>query len=396
MLADRVKEITTSTTMMIAAEAKKLKSQGVDIIDLSVGEPDFNTFDNVKDAGKSAINNNITKYTFNQGTIELREAIALKLKRDNNLEYTLNEIIVTSGAKQGVYNSLFALVNNGDEVIIPAPYWVSYQSMVMLCGGKSIIVETEESKEFKLTPKQLESVITPKSKVLILCNPSNPTGTVYSKDELNDLAEIILKNNIYVISDEIYEKLIFDDLKFTSFASLSSEIKKKTIIVNGVSKSYSMTGWRLGYAVGPENIINAINKIQSHITSHPSTISQQAAVEALIGSQGEVNKMADEFRMRRDYFYNEIISIKGISCFKPEGAFYLFPNISNFFNTKSKVFNIQNSFDFAMHLLYQAHIASVPGSAFGKEGYLRFSYTTCVENLKEAIKRLKESLNKIH
>jgi len=396
LLANRVKDISASPTMMIAAEAKKLRSEGVDIIDLSVGEPDFNTPDNVKEHGKNAIENNLTKYTVNQGTVELRNAIALKLKRENNLDYSINELIVTNGAKQGVYNSLFALVNPGDEVIIPAPYWVSYPSMVSLCGGKSVIVDTDEKNGFKLTASQLQSVISAKSKVLIICNPSNPTGTVYSKDELNDLSEIILKNNLYVISDEIYEKLIFDDFKFTSFASLNAEIKKRTIIINGISKSYAMTGWRLGYVAASESIINAINKIQSHTTSHASTISQHAAIEAILGSQDAVNKMINAFKERRDYFYNELTLIKGISCYKPEGAFYLFPNISIFFNTRSNVFNIKNSFDFAMHLLYQANIAAVPGSAFGKEGYLRFSYSTSIENLKKAVSRLNEALNKIH
>jgi len=396
LLANRVKDISASPTMMIAAEAKKLRSEGVDIIDLSVGEPDFNTPDNVKEHGKNAIENNLTKYTVNQGTVELRNAIALKLKRENNLDYSINELIVTNGAKQGVYNSLFALVNPGDEVIIPAPYWVSYPSMVSLCGGKSVIVDTDEKNGFKLTASQLQSVISAKSKVLIICNPSNPTGTVYSKDELNDLSEIILKNNLYVISDEIYEKLIFDDFKFTSFASLNAEIKKRTIIINGISKSYAMTGWRLGYVAASESIINAINKIQSHTTSHASTISQHAAIEAILGSQDAVNKMINAFKERRDYFYNELTLIKGISCYKPEGAFYLFPNISIFFNTRSNVFNIKNSFDFAMHLLYQANIAAVPGSAFGKEGYLRFSYSTSIENLKKAVSRLNEAINKIH
>ena len=395
MLADRVKEISASPTMMVAAEAKKLKSEGVDVIDLSMGEPDFHTPNNIKDAGINAIEENRTRYTLNQGTNELRIAISAKLKRDNSLDYNLNEIIVSSGAKQSVFNSILAIINPGDEVIIPAPYWVSYPAMVSLAGGKSVIVQTNENSGFKITVEQLTAVITSKTKMIILCNPSNPTGSSYSKNELEAIAEVVLKNGLYVLSDEIYEKLVYDDFKFTSFASLGSEIKNKTIIVNGVSKSYAMTGWRIGYTAAPENIINAINKIQSHTTSHASSISQFAAIEAVAGPQYVISEMLNDFKKRREYFYNELTSIQGISCYKPEGAFYLFPNISNYFNKKSGVLRIENSFDFAMYLLYDAHIAAVPGSAFGSEGYLRMSYSTSMEHLHEAIFRLKKSISKI-
>ncbi len=396
MLADRVKEIGASPTMMVAAEAKKLKSEGVDVIDLSMGEPDFHTPSNIKDVGKNAIEENRTRYTLNQGTNELRTAIVAKFRRDNNLDYNLNEIIVSSGAKHSIYNSIFATINPGDEVIIPAPYWVSYPAMVTLAGGKNVIIETEEKDGFKVTPEQLRSVITPKTKMLILCNPSNPTGTVYTKLELESMAEIVLKNNFYVLADEIYEKLVYDNLKFTSFASLNPEIKKRTIVVNGISKTYAMTGWRIGYTAAPESVISAINKIQSHTTSHASSISQHAAIEAVAGPQYVISEMIEEFRKRREYFYNELTSMKGITCYKPEGAFYLFPNISHYLHTKSAVLKVENSFDFAMHLLYEAHIAVVPGSAFGKEGYLRLSYATSMDYLHEAIFRLKKALNKIH
>ena len=396
MVADRVKEIGASPTMMVAAEAKKLKSEGVDVIDLSMGEPDFHTPNSIKAAGINAIEENRTRYTLNQGTNELRTAISAKLKRDNNLDYNLNEIIVSSGAKQSVYNSILATVNPGDEVIIPAPYWVSYPAMVSLAGGKNVVIETYENTGFKVTAKQLEAAITPKTKMLILCNPSNPTGSAYSKKELEALAEIVLKNNFYVLSDEIYEKLVYDDFQFVSFASLDPEIKKKTILVNGISKTYAMTGWRIGYTAGPENIVNAINKIQSHTTSHASSISQYAAIEAVAGPQYVIHEMLEEFRNRREYFYNELTSIKGITCYKPEGAFYLFPNISKYLHTKSDVLKVENSFDFAMHLLYDSHIAAVPGSAFGSEGYLRMSYATSMDHLHEAIFRLKKTLNKIH
>lgn len=395
MLADRVNEICASPTMMVAAEAKKLKSEGVDVIDLSMGEPDFHTPHNIKDAGINAIEENRTRYTLNQGTNELRIAISAKLKRDNNLDYNLNEIIVSSGAKQSVYNSILATVNPGDEVIIPAPYWVSYPAMVSLAGGKTVVVDTDEKTCFKINPEQLLSVITSKTKMLILCNPSNPTGSAYSKKELEAIAEIVLKNNFYVLVDEIYEKLVYDDFEFTSFASIDPELKKKTILVNGISKSYAMTGWRIGYTAAPENVVNAINKIQSHTTSHASSISQHAAIEAVAGPQYVISEMLEEFRNRREYFYHELTSIKGITCYKPEGAFYLFPNISNYLHTKSNILKVENSFDFAMHLLYEAHIAVVPGSAFGKEGYLRLSYATSMEHLHEAIFRLKKALNKI-
>ena len=396
MIAERIKLIDASPTMMVAAEAKKLKSEGVDVIDLSMGEPDFHTPNNIKDAGRNAIEENRTRYTLNQGTNELRTAISAKLKRDNNLDYSLNEIIVSSGAKQSVYNSIFAVVNPGDEVIIPAPYWVSYPAMVALAGGKSVIIHTDESTGFKITADQLEKAVTAKTKVLILCNPSNPTGSAYKRAELEALAEVVLKNNFYVLSDEIYEKLVYDDFSFTSFASLSPDLKKKTILVNGISKTYAMTGWRIGYTAAPESVVSAINKIQSHTTSHASSISQHAAIEAVAGPQYVISEMLDEFRKRREYFFSELTSIKGITCYKPEGAFYLFPNISHYLHTKSDVLKIDNSFDFAMHLLYEAHIAVVPGSAFGSEGYLRLSYATSMDHLHEAIFRLKKALAKIH
>ena len=395
MLSDRVKELETSQTMMISGEAKKLKSEGVDVIDLSMGEPDFHTPNNIKEVGKTAIDENKTKYTLNQGTNELRNAIAAKLKRENNLDYNLNEIIVSNGAKQSIYNSILATVNPGDEVIVPAPYWVSYPSMIQLAGGKMIVIDTEEKVGFKVTADQLSSAVTAKTKMLILCNPSNPTGSVYQRKDLEALAEIVRQNNFYVLADEIYEKLVYDNNKFISFASLGDDIKKKTIVVNGISKSYAMTGWRIGYTAAPENVSYAINKIQSHTTSNASTISQYAAIEAIAGPQYAIVEMINEFRKRRDFLFNEITSIPGITCYKSEGAFYLFPNISNYLNGKSAKQKINTSFDLSMHLLYEAHLAVVPGSAFGKEGYLRLSYSTSMELLKEAVNRLKKALIKI-
>ena len=393
--SERVNKIHISPTMQIAAEAKKMKAEGIDVIDLSVGEPDFPTPHNIKEAAKKAIDENQTRYTINAGTIELRKAIAQKLKRDNHLDYNLNEIIVSNGAKQCVYNSVLATVNDGDEVIIPAPYWVSYPDMVRMANGKTIFIETKESNGFKLKPEQLESAITAKTKVLILCNPSNPTGSAYTKNELEVLAEVMNGKNIFIISDEIYEKLTYGDFKFVSFASLSNEMKKRTIVVNGVSKTYSMTGWRIGYAAGPGDIIEAMNKIQSHSTSNASSISQAAAIEALAGPQYVIGEMLEEFKLRQEYFHKELTSINGITCYKPEGAFFLFPNVSHYFGKSTEVFKIGHSFDFAMHILYEAHIAAVPGSAFGAEGYMRFAYATSMENLKEAILRLKKVLSKL-
>lgn len=393
MIADRVKNMNASPTMMVAAEAKKLKSQGVNIIDLSVGEPDFHTPNPIKEAGKIAIDENRTRYTLNQGTLELRTAIAAKLKRDNHLDYNINEIIVSNGAKQSVFNAILATVNPGDEVIIPAPFWVSYPAMVHLAGGVSVIIDTDEKNGFKVSGEQLRKVITPKTKMFILCNPSNPTGSAYTKKELQEIAEVALENNFYVLSDEIYEKMVYDDFNFVSFPSLHPELKKKTILVNGVSKTYAMTGWRIGYAAGPEAVINGINKIQSHTTSHASSISQSAAIEAVAGPQYIIDEMLLEFRKRREYIFEELTSIKGVSCYKPEGAFYLFPNISTFFNHHTETLKIEGSFDFAMFLLHEAHIAVVPGSAFGKEGYIRLSYATSMDHLKEAVYRFKKTLN---
>lgn len=393
--SDRVNKIHVSPTMQVAAEAKKMKAEGIDVIDLSVGEPDFPTPHNIKEAAKKAIDENQTRYTINAGTIELRKAIAQKLKRDNHLDYSLNEIIVSNGAKQCVYNSILATINDGDEVIIPSPYWVSYPDMVSMANGKSVFIETKESDGFKLKPEQLESAITPKTKILILCNPSNPTGSAYSKNELEALAEVINGKNLFIIADEIYEKLTYGDYKFVSFASISDEMKRRTIVVNGVSKTYSMTGWRIGYTAGPEYIIEAINKIQSHSTSNASSVSQAAAIEALAGPQYIISEMLEEFKLRQEYFLRELTSIKGITCYKPEGAFFLFPNVSHYFGKSTGVFKIAHSFDFAMHILYEAHIAAVPGSAFGAEGYMRFSYTTSMENLKEAIVRLRKALSKL-
>jgi len=395
MVADRVNQIGVSETMLIAAEAKKLKSEGVDVINLSMGEPDFPTPHNIKEAGKKGIDENHTRYTVNPGTIELRTAIQAKLKRENQLEYKINELIVSSGAKQSCYNAILATVNPGDEVIIPSPYWVSYPAMVQLAQGKTVNIETTEENGFKISPEQLEAALTPRTKLLILCNPSNPTGSAYNKKELKELASVLAMNNCYILSDEIYEKMVYDGFEFQSFAAANPELKKRTILVNGISKAYSMTGWRIGYTAAEEHVIEAMNKIQSHSTSHASSISQFAAIEALTGPQYVIKEMMEEFKKRREFLYRELVKMKGITCYKPEGAFYLFPNVSACLHRHSDILKVDSSFDLAMHLLYEAHIAVVPGNAFGAEGYLRISYATSMENLKEAVIRLKRALAKL-
>lgn len=388
----RIDKVGVSPTMKVAGEAKAMKARGEDVIDLSVGEPDFPTPQNIKDAAKRAIDEEHTKYTINAGTVELRKAIQQSLKRDYDLNYSLDEIIVSNGAKQSVYNTIMATVHVDDEVIIPAPYWVSYPQMVTLAHGTPVIVETTEETGFKLTPKQLSDAITPYTRAMILCNPSNPTGSAYTKEELEEIAEIMSKHHIFVIADEIYDKLVYDDFKFTSFPSLGEDTKRRTILINGVSKAYAMTGWRIGYTAAQKNVIDGINKLQSHSTSHASSISQQAAIEAFIGPQNAVTEMRNEFTKRRDFLHSELNKIEGISCLKPNGAFYLFPNVSKLFQHKSKVYKIENSFDFTMHLLKETKTAVVPGSAFGAEGYLRVSYANSMENLGRAVERFKKAV----
>ncbi len=394
-LSKHISGISTSPTMKIAQAAKELKSTGEDIIDFSVGEPDFPTPQNIKDAAVKALQNDFTKYTINAGTIELRNAIARKLKIENGLDYNVNEIIVSAGAKQCVFNAVQAVVYEGDEVIVPAPYYVSYPAIVNMAHGKNVFIDTSAENNFKITPGQLKEAITSKTKMLILCNPSNPTGAAYTKAELEGMKEILEEENFYILSDEIYEKIIYDDFEFTSVPSLSDKIKSKTILINGHSKSYSMTGWRIGYAAGPEDIIKEMAKVQSHSTSNASSISQAAAVEALLGPQESVEIMRKEFERRRNFLHAELSSINGIKCVKPSGAFYVFPDVASYFNKSNQSIKIENSFDLAMYLLREAKVAVVPGSAFGAEGFLRLSYSTSLENLNEGVKRIKKALARL-
>jgi len=381
--------------MKIAAEAKLLIENGEDIIDLTVGEPDLPTPQNIKDAGIKAIQNNFTKYTTNVGTLELRKAICEKLKNDNSLYFSTDEIIVSNGAKQSIFTAIQTVVDADDEVIFSSPYYVSYPEMVKIAGGVSVIIPTDESTEFKIIPQQLDAAITSKTKLLIICNPSNPTGSVYSKEELIELVEVIRNKNILILSDEIYEKLVYDDFKYFSFASIDENIKERTITINGCSKTYSMTGWRIGYAAANKEIINAMAKYQSHNTGNASSISQLAALEALTGNQDSVSFAQNEFEKRRNYFWNELISIEGISCYKPKGAFYFFPNVQSLFGKSVDSFVIQNSIDFSTFLLRYAKVATVPGIGFGAEGYIRISYSSSIEKLKLATERIKEAVKKL-
>ena len=395
MPSDRINNIGESQTAKIAAIAIQMKRDKIDVVDLTVGEPDFPTPLNIKKAAIEAINKDLTRYTLIPGTIELRQAIINKLKKDNNLEYDLDNIIVSSGAKQSIFNAVLTVVGKDDEVIIPSPYWVSYPEIVSIAEGKSVIISTEEKQGFKVTTRQLQDNITAKTRAIILCNPSNPTGAVYSKSELEALAGVLENENIIVISDEIYEKLIYDNTKFCSFASISPNMKKKTVVINGLSKAYAMTGWRIGYAAGEKGIIERASKLQGHCTTNAPTISQYASIEALEGPQDEIEKMHQEFERRRDFIYSKLQEMDGVSCTKPQGAFYAFPNISAYLNRSFNGRTIRNSYDLGRYLLEEARVILIPGAAFGSDKHIRISYTTSMERLEEGMNRIESALKKL-
>jgi aspartate/methionine/tyrosine aminotransferase len=394
--ADRIHLIGSSPTLKVAAKAKALKEQGVDVIDFSVGEPDFGTPAHIKDAAKRAIDENFTKYTANEGILPLRKAIAAHLKDECNLVYDpATEIIVSNGAKHSIYNAMMAIVNDGDEVIIPAPYWVSYPEMVKLANGKPVIIQTREEDGFRLTPDQLRENINASTRAVFINNPSNPTGSGYSREELEALADVIVEEDIYVIADEIYGKLMYDSLKFTRFASLGPEVWKRTITIDGVSKAYSMTGWRIGWAAAPKEIVSAMAKVQSHATSNPSSISQRAALEAYKGPQYEISKMAAEFEKRRNFVVYKLQSMPGVSCPMPRGAFYAFPNVKSFYDKEFEGVPIRNSYGMAYYLLKHANVAIVPGDAFGSDDFIRISYATSMSNLQDGMARIADALAKL-
>ena len=395
-LAERVNRIKASPTLAITSKANALKKEGRDIIGFGAGEPDFDTPLNIKSAGIKAIEDGFTKYTPVGGTDELKDAIIDKLKMDNQLTYSRSQVVVSCGAKHTLYNLSQALFEKGDEVIIPSPYWVSYPAFALLADATPVILETKESDGFKVRPDQLEEVITANTKAIILNSPSNPTGAVYAFEELEALADIIVHSGILAISDDIYEKIIFDGVPFFNIANVREDLKDQTVVVNGVSKTYAMTGWRIGYAAGPEDIMAAVSKIQSQSTSNPASISQKAAVEALRGSQDDPRKMVEEYGERRDCIVEMLNTIEGISCVKPQGAFYVFPNVSQLYGVSYNDGTISNSVELAEYLIDEAGVAVVPGSAFGSDDHIRLSYATSMENIQKGIERIKAAIDNLN
>ncbi len=395
VLSNRAKSLKPSPTLAINAKAKSMQAQGIHVISFGAGEPDFDTPENIKQAAKKALDEGFTKYTPVGGIDELKDAIIKKFQRDSGLSYKRSEVLVSCGGKHSFYNLAQAIFDQGDEVIVPAPYWVSYPPMVSLAGGSPVIAETTEKNEFKITPRDLKKTITPKTKALIINSPSNPTGSAYTKKELEKIAEIAISKNFFVISDEIYEKIVYDGFEFTSIASLGEEMKTRTIIVHGVAKTYAMTGWRIGYTAGSEEIISAMNNIQSQSTSNPTSIAQKASVEALIGPQDEVRKMVNAFGQRRNYIVDRLNKITGVSCYKPMGAFYVFPNFSSYYGKSYQGKKIENSTHLADYFLDVAKVAVVPGVEFGADPFERLSFATSMENIKGGLDRIEEALKKL-
>lgn len=393
-LSDRLERLAPSATLAMSQKSNEMKAQGINVINMSVGEPDFDTPEHIKEAGKKAIDDNFSKYSPVPGYLDLREAISEKLSRENGLNYSAQEIIVGTGGKQGVCNSILALVNPGDEVIIPAPYWVSYPQMVKLAGGVPVTVRTAFENNFKITAGQLEKAITPKTKMLILCSPSNPTGSIYSQEELDELAKVVLNHpGLYVLSDEIYEHINYIG-EHASIASCHG-MRERTIICNGVSKAYAMTGWRLGWVAAPAWIVKGLNKLQGQYTSGTCDVSQIAAIAAYNSSQECVSEMREAFKRRRDLIVKLARDIPGLEVNIPTGAFYLFPKCSSFFDKSDGTRTIKNSTDFALYLLEEAHVATVAGDAFGEPDGFRMSYATSDENIQEALKRIKNACAKL-
>ena len=386
IISDSLKRIKPSPTIAVTQKARELRAAGKDVIGLGAGEPDFDTPDNIKNAAIKAIKSGDTKYTAVDGTPALKKAIVDKFKRENKINYTTDQITVGTGGKQVLYNAFMATLNKGDEVIIPAPFWVSYPDMVLLAGGKPKIVKCTEQEGFKLSPSKLKKAITKKTKWLILNSPSNPTGAGYTKKEIQNLAKVLVKNKkVHILSDDIYEHIKYDNFNFFTIAQIP-QLKDRTLTMNGVSKSYAMTGWRIGYAAGPKDIIKAIGKIQSQSTSNPSSISQAAAVEALNGNQSFIKKRSKAFKERRNFVVQSLNNIDGINCLTPEGAFYVFPSCKGLLNKKT---GLKTDTEFVQKLLEKSNVAVVQGSAFGLDGYFRISYATSMKNLQKAMSRIK-------
>ncbi|WP_040195105.1 pyridoxal phosphate-dependent aminotransferase [Clostridium culturomicium] len=390
MLSQKAMEISPSLTLAISAKAKKMKSEGLDVIGFGVGEPDFETPKYIKDAGIKAIEAGYTRYTPASGTIELKQAIVEKLKVDNELTYKTSQIVVSNGAKQSLDNAFKAILNPGDEVIVGSPYWVSYPELIKLSDGVPVVVEAKEGDGFKLTIEELEKVVTKKTKAIVLNSPSNPTGAIYNKNELEKIAEFAQKHDIIIISDEIYEKLIYGEMIHTSIASISEDAYNRTIVINGVSKAYAMTGWRIGYAAASEQIASLMSNVQSHTTSNPCSISQYASVEALMGDQTPVVNMNKEFEKRRNFMVERVNTIDNLSCVKPDGAFYVMVNISKAIGKEVDGKVIENSLVFSDLLLEREKVAVVPGVAFGADEFIRLSYATSIENIKNGLNRIEK------
>ncbi len=393
-VSDRLARLSVSATIAMNQRSKDLQSQGIDVINLSVGEPDFNSPDHIKEAAKQAIDDNYSFYPPVAGFPELRKAIVEKLKNQNELDYTVDQIVVSSGAKHSIVNVLLSIVNEGDEVIIPAPYWVSYPEQVKIADGTPVILDTSLEDDFRITHEQVEAAITPKTRAIILCSPSNPTGSLYSKEELKALADVLAAHErVIIISDEIYEHINFVG-KHESIAQFDN-VRDRVVLANGVSKAYAMTGWRLGYIAAPVWIVKAVTKLQGQFTSGATSVAQIASIAALTGDQEPTKKMNLAFKRRRDLLLRHLSEIEGVKCSVPGGAFYVFPDMSHYFGRKIGDRKIENSGDLCMYLLESGHIATVPGAAFGAPGCIRISYANSDENLEEAMKRLKDALAKL-
>jgi len=390
-----VSNISPSATFAVAAKARELKEKGVDIVSFAAGEPDFNTPENVKKVAVKAMDDNFTKYTAVEGILELKKAVCEKFKRDNNVEYEPSQIVVCNGAKQALNNAFLTICDPGDEVLLPAPAYVSFPEQIKLAGAKPLYVETKEENNFRLTLNDIKSKYNPNVKALLLNTPNNPSGSMVKRDELEKIAEFLIENNIWAITDEIYEKLVYDNNKHISLASINNEIKEQTIMVNGVSKTYAMTGWRIGFAAGPQDIISAMIKLQGHTTSNVNSIAQKATVEALVGSQEVVEVMRKEYDRRRMYMVKKLNSFEGIKCNNPDGAFYVFPNISGLFGKRYEGKEIKEEMDVVEFFLDVAHVAVVPGKAFRYPDHIRLTFATSMENIEEGMDRLEKAINKL-
>lgn len=385
IISDKISKIAPSITLAIDAKLKQMIADGIKVYGFGAGEPDFDTPKYIRDAAIEAIEKGVTRYTAAQGTMELRKAVCAKMQRDHGLQYNPNQVIASSGAKHSLSNTFAAILNPEDEVIVPVPYWVSYTEIIKLNDGVPVLVPTKKENGFKMTKDELLAAVTPKTKAILINTPNNPTGSIYTEQELKDIADVAVKNNLFVVSDEIYEQLAYDGKKHISIAQLGEDIKELTIVINGMSKAYAMTGWRLGYACGSEKIIKAMSSVQSHAVSHPSSITQYAATAALNGPQDDVFKMVEQFAKRRTYMFERLSKMEGLKCLMPDGAFYIYVDITNYMNKKLCGQTIKSSLDFAQILLEQGHVAVIPGAAFGTDNFIRLSYATSMETIEKGL-----------